>query len=80
MGEGSRYSDRTESQAPSILREGPSHMVERRSELTRRYHRKKKMAKLKAKLARTQSPQERDKIVHKIRMLSPFWEEPVKQA
>jgi len=55
-------------------------MVERRSELDRRYRRKKKMQKLKRKLATTQSPGERDKILGKIRALSPFWQPPAKQA
>jgi hypothetical protein len=51
-------------------------MVERRSELNRRYHRKQKMAKLKRKLARTSEPRERDKILRKIHLLSPQWQEP----
>lgn len=52
-------------------------MVERRSELTRRYHRKKKMRKLKNKLVTAQGA-DREKILYKIRMLSPLWTEPVK--
>lgn len=51
-------------------------MVERRTELNRRYHRKQKMAKLKKKLARTHEPRERDKILNKIHLLSPEWKEP----
>jgi hypothetical protein len=51
-------------------------MVERRIELRRRYHRKKKLAKLKAKLAAATDSRERDKILKKIRTLSPWWEEP----
>jgi hypothetical protein len=54
-------------------------MVERSSELTRRYHRKKKMKKLKLKLAKAtagKDGREREKILGKIRHLSPFWEEP----
>ena len=35
--------------------------------------------KLKRKLAATQSPGERDKILGKIHALSPFWQPPVKQ-
>jgi hypothetical protein len=50
-------------------------MVERRSELKRRYHRKKKMAKLKAKLAKA-GDRERDTILKKILRLSPWWQEP----
>lgn len=52
-------------------------MVERRIELDRRYSRKKKMAKLKAKLETATGP-ERDKVLYKIRRLSPFWTEPPK--
>ncbi len=52
-------------------------MVERRIELNRRYHRKKKMAKLKAKLATAKEGRERDNLLRKIHMLSPYWKEPV---
>jgi hypothetical protein len=51
-------------------------MVERRSELKRRYHRKKKMLKLKRKLAKAQSDPERAKILQKIHLVSPDWKEP----
>jgi hypothetical protein len=51
-------------------------MVERRTEQNRRYHRKKKMAKLKARLAAAKDQRERDTILKKIRILSPWWEEP----
>jgi hypothetical protein len=51
-------------------------MVERRIELNRRYHRKKKMTKLKAKLAQAKDARERDIIVAKIHILSPWWEMP----
>lgn len=51
-------------------------MVERRSELTRRYHRKKKMLKLKRKLAAAKNDHERETILRKIRLLSPDWKEP----
>jgi hypothetical protein len=54
-------------------------MVERRIELDRRYTRKKKMKKLKAKLESASGP-EKDKILYKIRRLSPFWTEPEKAA
>lgn len=50
-------------------------MVERRIELDRRYSRKKKMKKLKAKLETAAGP-DRDKVLYKIRRLSPFWTEP----
>lgn len=48
-------------------------MVERKSELRRRYHRKEKMRKLKKKLAAATNDQERDKIMGKILRLSPDW-------
>jgi hypothetical protein len=51
-------------------------MVERRSELKRRYHRKKKLAKLKARLAAAKDNRERDAVLKKIRILSPWWTEP----
>jgi hypothetical protein len=51
-------------------------MVERRTELKRRYHRKKKMGKLKAKLATVKSNSEREAILKKIHAISPFWQEP----
>jgi hypothetical protein len=54
-------------------------MVERRTELKRRYHRKAKMAKLKQKLAKATAARdnrERDKVLAKIRLISPFWKEP----
>ena len=50
-------------------------MVERRIELDRRYTRKKKLKKLKAKLE-SATGAERDKVLYKIRRLSPFWTEP----
>jgi uncharacterized protein (DUF2225 family) len=54
-------------------------MVERRKELNRRYHRKQKMAKLKAKLAAAgDNSREKDKIIQKIHLLSPWWTAPVK--
>jgi len=51
-------------------------MVERRIELDRRYHRKKKMAKLKAKLAAAKDARAREAILKKIHIISPFWREP----
>jgi Family of unknown function (DUF6800) len=54
-------------------------MVERRIELGRRYHRKEKVRKLKVKLAAAKTDHDREKIIAKIRALSPFWTEPAKQ-
>lgn len=54
-------------------------MVERRTELKRRYHRKKKMAKLKERLAAAKSNSERETILKKIHALSPWWQEPAAQ-
>jgi hypothetical protein len=51
-------------------------MVERRTELKRRYHRKRKMTKLKAKLAAAKDGREKEAILKKIRILSPWWTEP----
>ena len=48
-------------------------MVERRIELGRRYHRKEKMRKLKRKLAAAKNDGDREKVLAKIRALSPFW-------
>jgi hypothetical protein len=50
-------------------------MVERRIELDRRYTRKKKLKKLKAKLE-SATGADREKVLYKIRRLSPFWTEP----
>jgi len=49
-------------------------MVERKMELKRRYHRQKKVRELKGKLATAAGP-DREKIVYKIKRLSPFWTE-----
>ncbi len=49
-------------------------MVERRMELDRRYHRKKKMFKLKAKLAAAKDDKERQTILDKIKRISPWWQ------
>jgi hypothetical protein len=53
-------------------------MVERRKELDRRYHRKAKMKKLKAKLAKAKTGGEKDALLKKIHILSPWWAEPAK--
>ena len=52
-------------------------MVERRIELNRRYHRKKKLAKLKAKLAKAKDGREKDNVLKRIHIISPWWREPV---
>jgi hypothetical protein len=59
-------------------RKASTAMVERRIELNRRYQRKKKMAKLKRKLAAATSNHDRDKFLQKILLISPQWEEPAK--
>ena len=53
-------------------------MVERRIELDRRYTRKKKMKKYKSKLE-TATGEAREKLLYKIKRLSPFWTEPPKE-
>lgn len=55
-------------------------MVERRKELDARYHRKKKMGKLKAKLATAKDARERETILKKIHLISPWWVEPKVKA
>jgi hypothetical protein len=50
-------------------------MVERRKELNQRYHRKKKLSKLKAKLAAARDGREKDTILKKIHRISPWWTE-----
>jgi hypothetical protein len=55
-------------------------MVERRTELNRRYHRKKKMSKLKARLAAAKDGREKEAILKKIHILSPWWQEPAPSA
>jgi hypothetical protein len=51
-------------------------MVERRKELNQRYARKKKMTKLKARLAAAKDAKERETVLKKIKHLSPWWVEP----
>jgi hypothetical protein len=55
-------------------------MVERKSELKRRYHRKKKLAKLKKKLAAAKDGRDKEALVKKIHVISPFWQAPAAQA
>jgi hypothetical protein len=50
-------------------------MVEKKSELKRRRHRRAKMFKLKARLAAAKDGRERETIIKKIHRLSPFWTE-----
>jgi hypothetical protein len=54
-----------------------SNMVERRSELKRRYHRKKKMRKLKDRLEAAKNPHDKEAVLKKIHILSPWWDEAV---
>jgi hypothetical protein len=51
-------------------------MVERKIELKRRYHRKNKMLKLKRKLETAKDGREKEQILRKIHLLSPWWSEP----
>ena len=55
-------------------------MVERRKELNRRYSRKKKLTKLKAKLGKAKDSREKENILRKIHLLSPFWTPPAAPA
>ena len=55
-------------------------MVERKIELKRRYHRKKKLSKLKKKLATAKDGREKDAVLKKIHVVSPFWREPAAKA
>jgi hypothetical protein len=51
-------------------------MVERKSELKRRRARAKKMFKLKARLAKAKEGRERDQVLNKIHVISPWWKDP----
>jgi hypothetical protein len=51
-------------------------MVEKKIELRRRQARKKKMLKLKGKLAVAKDGKERDVVLQKIHRISPWWIEP----
>ena len=55
-------------------------MVERKRELKRRYHRKRKLTKLKARLAAAKDPREKETLLKKIHVLSPWWKEPAAQG
>lgn len=54
--------------------------TERQTELRRRHTRKVKMRKLKLKLQGAKSQEDRDKILYKIKRLSPWWVEPQAEA
>lgn len=54
-------------------------MVERKKELKRRQHRKLKMRKLKTKLTKAKTPHDKEVVVKKIQVLSPWWKEPKPQ-
>lgn len=51
-------------------------MVERRTELNRRYQRKAKMRKLKSRLARAKDAREKENVLKKIHKMNPMWKEP----
>ncbi len=53
-------------------------MVERKIELRRRRTRAKKLAKLKIKLGAAKNPHEKDLVLQKIHIVSPWWKEPAK--
>lgn len=55
-------------------------MVERRSELNRRYQRKQKLRKLKAKLATAKEGRDKENILTKIHKISPWWTAPAPAA
>jgi hypothetical protein len=54
-------------------------MVEKKSELRRRRSRGKKLGKLKLKLANAKEARDRDVILGKIAIVSPWWKEPAKK-
>ena len=51
-------------------------MVERKSELKRRQQRRKKLFKLKARLAHAKDARDKETVLKKIHLLSPWWTEP----
>lgn len=55
-------------------------MVERRKELNQRYHRKKKLAKLKSRLFAAKDEKTREAVLAKIKLVSPFWSEAALKA
>ncbi len=54
-------------------------MVEKKIELRRRRARAKKLSKLKVKLGKAKEQRDRDIILGKINVISPWWKEPVKE-
>jgi len=61
-----------------LLFRGLNTMVERKIELRRRRTRHKKLLKLKDKLSHAKEGKEKDGILAKIHIVSPWWQEPVK--
>jgi len=51
-------------------------MVERKIELRRKRQRRKKLLKLKSKLARAKDSRDKDHLLQKIHKVSPWWKEP----
>ena len=51
-------------------------MVERKIELRRKRARRKKLLKLKDRLARAKNSGERETVLKKIHRISPFWQAP----
>ena len=52
-------------------------MVEKKSELRRTRSRRKKVKKLKARLAKAKTGGDKDQLLKKIHRISPFWKEAV---
>jgi uncharacterized protein DUF6800 len=50
--------------------------IERKTELKRRRHRRAKIKKLRAKLAKAKNPHEAQLVVQRIKKISPFWHQP----
>jgi Family of unknown function (DUF6800) len=50
--------------------------IERKSELKRRRHRRAKIKKLRAKLAKAKNPHEAQLVTQRIKKISPFWHLP----
>lgn len=50
-------------------------MVEKQTELRRTRSRRKKLAKLKGKLAKAKTSGDREQVLKKIHRVSPFWKE-----
>ena len=51
-------------------------MVEKKTELRRTRSRRKKLSKLKDRLAKAKSNSERDTVLKKIHRISPWWQAP----